>query len=472
MKKKILAFFIVIAFIFGVAACTIDNNDDTLDNNEIIGGDDDNDISNPENSGLPLSGNMFKNYMVNLEGAVSLGIIDQKPTKSSQAAPLSVQISLPLSDSQGDDDDQGEKKNYLVKVDDEDEIEEVIFYKEDENDENDEIKQEEIQGYVYKMHVYKNFVYISFTNLPESDINYNSNDFHITSYFCNNNYQSFVINIETGKVYSLSTFAYIEKIAGNIIFSGNDCYKMTVENDDLKFTALINNSNITVQGLFIDKFDRIFIINNSEDLKTSDAMYLKSSESFRYLLGSDGLMYKYAGTILKYFNQSGNLVDAENTNKAFISGPIPSGYLYPSIALIIRDGLAIEVTYFGLMVHAINTGSLDYFQVYFSQHDSSYIINGEVLFNVNNENGDRQLVHYKVNDMTMADFLNNTVPKTMLDVINASSLEIEDDTLVASVQKIGGTQKYRIWYDGTEMIVEPYAPIIYQTQIITIQPLN
>ena len=433
-------------------------------------------------SATPLKSNMFDGYWGDLSGAVSLGITDSKPNSDSTTGSALSSAYDPLTSSftilgQESSDD----KNFLVKIDSKGNIEEVRFIKGEE-----ELEQDNIDAYVYKMYVYENFIYMSFTDLPNNipeNVDYMMNGtFHKSYYKCDLHYQSFVINSKTGKVYSLSEFSEIRSIAGDHIVANEKLYKMSVgEDDELVFTSVISNENIHVYYADMDIYGKLFVANTMLTNETeSTVFYYPYGGETNYLFSEKGRMFVFGkgsliGQELRHYGPDGTIV---SPSKDCMDVIWPFGIVIQNGFEIFLEGIS-RPDYYGMGSGFYHAGGGIHVSVIddpgtemFVPFSGAMYIDGTVLAVIYGASGTSQLIQYRINEMTLDDLLRGEIPNTPIKVFNTQRFNMEYDTLIAEIQEIGSTQKWRISYNGGSVTVEEYAPIIYLPRIITIQPLN
>lgn len=431
---------------------------------------------------------MLKDCKVNLNDVEALGITEEKPraagnllfaTTTSQTA-------------------QTTGRNYFITFDENGDIEEVVFIKETTDE---EITQEELPAWIYKMYIYQNFVYISFTNIKTADYEKEKIMNFEMEYRCNGGYQSFVIDKNTGKVYSLSEFSKME-ISGNIVSSGGECYIMSVENDALTFTPIINNPNIPGTAK-IDKFGRIFIVNNVWEQTIGNIVFY--IRDYEHKMGEDGMMYivNWSDIIdrtVKYYNENGELVKAgpECNTKLFEDwgGQVIGGYgqgdsrntlddfggvqtvsKFSYSCAYIRDGFLVTYReYNDLIISDLDTleNLFSYsFVSGFRNVDrgcfTGCMFDGGLIVSMQNGSGEQQLFVCKIFEAERANPENMFLP---LNVKNFTDIYIEGDVLVVTTEEIGGTKTTYVYWNGTEVVVGNTVEVQYIPKPIIILPLN
>ena len=128
-------------------------------------------------------------------------------------------------------------------------------------------------------------------NVPE--------DFNTTNYMNNDLISTYIIDNLTGKIYSVEKlfdyyFGSFDIINNLIRINGvnyTDYYSFyTSENDELVFTKIVDNNDITVYNILMDKNGYIYITNNI--LNTFDAENNTVYTTQNLALGSDGYVYE------------------------------------------------------------------------------------------------------------------------------------------------------------------------------------
>ena len=135
------------------------------------------------------------------------------------------------------------------------------------------ITQEQLDGEIDKLYVLNNYVFISFVPIglskrpEEENLNYGSDGIALydkCDYFSDNTRQSFVINTETGYIYSINNF-HIKEIRGGCLLSNTDSYLYDFKinkADELEIFSLFTNDSINMLDCFKDCYGNIFIEND------------------------------------------------------------------------------------------------------------------------------------------------------------------------------------------------------------------
>ncbi|MCL2786055.1 MAG: hypothetical protein FWD81_02385 [Methanomassiliicoccaceae archaeon] len=231
------------------------------------------------------------------------------------------------------------------------------------------------------------------------------------------------------------------------------------------FTALINNDDITISDVLVDKYGRTYILNSHVNQTVNDIEYITR---YVHFISESGVAYVYTDEGYMQYDSEGNIVKIEDTCVDVIHYRSSNlNYFYSSIYF--REGFVMQIDIAKDIVYVwawALEGSLGYFYRSFG-NSSPHVIGGEIIIRA--EEG---LVHLRIQEITYDLFTTEEVPKTELNLTNIDKTYIENDTLIAERYHIGITEKYRISYDGTKMIVEEYAPLVHSMKVITIQPLN
>lgn len=181
------------------------------------------------------------------------------------------------------------------------------------------LTQDEMKAHISRVYVSGNFTFVVFVGKNGVDNKlYGGNDVRFFEYkdrdfggrynLEKNHCRSFIIDNESGHVYSLDD-TYIDcTYDGMVIAEGSEgtslLYDLSVnENDELVFTPIITNKNLGVGSFFKDKYGRKYIC---ADFRQDSEYYDEQTNSIFYAFGVYG-ENKY------YKNSNGEAVKVENS---------------------------------------------------------------------------------------------------------------------------------------------------------------
>jgi hypothetical protein len=145
---------------------------------------------------------------------------------------------------------------------------------------NQTVTQDEIPAQVNRLYVYNTYTYIQFVptttdtvqdvrpvdlGTPESDGYY---EYDKRDYYNDDYHQSFVIENNTGNIYSLENAVYIETINNGLLKIKDSSYVWDCrikENDELEIFTLFQNAMLGIGKYFKDKYGNNYIQNGSLD---------------------------------------------------------------------------------------------------------------------------------------------------------------------------------------------------------------
>lgn len=140
-------------------------------------------------------------------------------------------------------------------------------------DESPVITQDQLDGEIDKLYILNNYVFISFVPIgtsarpTEDNLVYGSDGIALydkREYYSDSKRQSFVINTDTGYIYSINNF-HIKEIKGGCLLSNNNSYLYDFkinENKELEIFSLFTNDSINMLDCFKDCYGNIFIEND------------------------------------------------------------------------------------------------------------------------------------------------------------------------------------------------------------------
>lgn len=166
---------------------------------------------------------------INLNGACSIGIVNKKTEGKAEA----------------------KKRNYLVTFDEENRIEEVVFFKDKTND-SGEITQESIKGEIDKCYVTREFTFLRFAAGGAEYNAYRDEEYYTWDYRCDDSYQSFVVDNATGKVYSLESVGSNCTLMQGGILADGVAYTLSIDGEDCRVKRIVDNPNIHVYSVCKD----------------------------------------------------------------------------------------------------------------------------------------------------------------------------------------------------------------------------
>ena len=420
-----------------------------------------------KNKTVAFDSKMLKDYKVNLNNSASLGIANK-----SSVTGTSANVSASVRNASQDE----EKRNYLVSIDNNDNVQDVVFYKG-----NKQLAQNQIPAQIDKLKVTKDFTYISFTTKEiDPNVRIKDNLYDNRDYLCDKTTQSFVIHNETGKIYSLAEISdNIVYLYRNIIRESNDkLYILSIENGNLIATNPIKNPNLNVSNLSIDKYGTIFIINTLADEVSDNCVYLYSDIGHSFLDGKfhcmspDGIMY--------YFEESGDLVYGSHirekikvkqfdANKTLVDVPENATVyfnLWPELYIIKNDYLLYSPMIGQCIQLALKNEDGDFVHKELEIVDNArfYFANGEAY---SFDHINKTLYHYTVNISGS----NYSLSKT--NILTCSEVLEGEDYIYAYQEGVTGLKKYKIYVQNGNVVTELVNNLIFgETEIIVVQPLN
>jgi hypothetical protein len=262
-----------------------------------------------------ISVGYLSNFMVDIGDATGLGILRDNPSASRSARSVTGTAS----------------RNYLVKTTaayipgsmewDETGLTKVAFiktttetvtipvYDEDGNVIGEElvenggtITQEEIQSQVNRLYVHNSYTFIQFVPIEIAGINdvrpayvgapdyYGYSEYDRQNYYNDDYHQTFVIENNTGNIYSLDNGLYIETVHNGLLKIKDRPYIYDCRinsNNELEVFSLFQNTAVTVYDYYKDKYGNNYIYNNTLDTTdaTTNTIYFKRPE---YIAASNG----------------------------------------------------------------------------------------------------------------------------------------------------------------------------------------
>lgn len=432
MKKRIVIAVTVLALVFMIAGCTV----------RPVGGG-----TSGKNRLDDLNG-----CRISLAGAQSVGIL-QKDMREASGAKASGSA----------------KKNFLVTFDDSGNIHDVVFMKTVLGTDT-EIKQEQIAAQVDKVYVAKRFTYVRFTTKQDiEDGRKNDRDFDTKDYLCNDTYQSFVIDNLSGKVYSLAGQNVVTRVGACYIICGNKYYKPEIKNNDLVLTPYVTNPKITVNGVTEDKFGTVFVENDTTAETVGNTVYYKNSRYLfdgpQYRLGDDGMMYVVTEDSLDYsvqrYTQAKQLETIGNNVTVTLLNDTNSYHFLVRNELLYRYNENIMSTFY-------RTGETFYYASCHTTDVRDFAAAGGVLFGINKNDA---LAAYKAVKTGESSYYPYTMQETLTG-ITATTIASMGSYLLATVEKVSGTQRYKVYMNGDTPVIELLDSLTYSDNLITVQPLN
>lgn len=431
-----------------------------------------------------LSPDMLKNAFVDLSDVKSLGISSQTAGSNSNIGKLSLINSVKAEGS--------ETTNFFVKVNENDQLEKVVFYK-SKTEINipdfpnmDKIFQDDMDAIINKLYVSEKFTYISFVKkgstsyctreLHELNNPYSgkSCDYDRISYFCNDDEQSYVIDNLTGKIYSFANhfkeINFIDENQIHIVNNNTQCvYLLSIIEGNLNITRAINNTEINVFQVDIDKWGKTYIRNDKINSSEDGIVYYTHNN---HILSHDKTMFYHENdndnnAYICYYDEFGNKKAIDKSfDNAF------SDNIYSYSLKMIKNGYGFYNNRFFTIVEdesddtktkivysdnqIINTGSMFFVNNFF------YFVNNNFLkyFDINILDIDNIDINIMENCATLAD--------------NTNTLYYKKGDILTEKYTTTTLQKYRIVI-ATESglpVLELYDSKMYGQEIIVIQPLN
>lgn len=356
------------------------------------------------------------------------------------------------------------KRNYLVTFDENNNFKEVIFLKDAQN-ESGEITQEQIAGEIDKCYVSDRFTFLRFTSRT---INYNAywrTDYYSTDYLCNNDYQSFAVDNLTGKVYSLESVGSVQKICKYSVVIGYSHYYLSADENGLRLEKVVNNPNVRVCGVARDKYGNTFVATDSVDECEGTTYYYNISNLTHnkdYALGTDGRMYFIEDFSvdyrINYFGADMNLYPVEDGVKTTMYSDYKSNYSY-----ILKDNHFFILSDVSIRVYSKKDSLFKNTTNGFSIVEQPTVIDN-YIFGIKERTN--MLCLYDFAEYDYGDFL------TEQEILAVKEFSNQGDYLLATVESVSETKKYKIWPENGKIETELYDRISYGGEVFTIQSLN
>lgn len=377
----------------------------------------------------------------------------------------------------------GVKSNALISVDQQNKINDVIYYKNAGSGAESEV--DISSWYVRNFKVTKSFIFIYYVNY---DCEMMTDKFLSNS----NNDQSFAIHKESGKIYSLSEVPNIELIVGDFVRQNNKFYKVSVVDGNLRVSKLSSNDNIKEYYATEDKYGNIYVLNDTLNNEKHGNLYYYTQKEYGggvyYGCGDDGVMYiiDYTESIyfpVSSFDGSMNVTPVTAPLTREIKITISTGYDSANISLktdllIFKAGKCfhIKLNNWSDDVQAFKWyedkwSSIGYGKGYFwlgglgfafSYNMRVYYIGGELLILAEHE-----LFHFNMEIYTGEDNMYRGEK-----ILNCKAIETDGDNLIVTTEGINGTTKSLVYAQDGQVKTKPLSEIYYDAVIITIQPLE
>lgn len=188
-----------------------------------------------------------------------------------------------------------------------------------------EITQEELDSQINKIYTTREYTYLQFVapvegsgtytyrtadgatgkedvELRPEGMTYDENgvaEFDKGDYFTGELTASFVIDNETGYIYKIENL-HILRFENGLLWAKSKNVESyfsigTDENDNLVFTDVMPNKDVTVEGVFLDPYGWTYVLNNRVDEKISESKIIYTTRRADYLFDSEGNVYHNVG---------------------------------------------------------------------------------------------------------------------------------------------------------------------------------
>ncbi len=367
------------------------------------------------------------NTYVDLSGAASIGIVNKKIGGDSE-----------------------KKRNYLVTFDKDNNIEEVVFYK-DKTNESGGITQESIKGEIDKCYVAGQLTFLRFAVGGVDGSDYIPSDYYIKDYICDDSYQSFVVDNQTGKVYSLETIGSLSKVSTYSVVIDRIYYYLSVSGQGLQITRVVNNPNVSVENVFKDKYGHTFIQTDKLAEVDGKTVYYTYEQ---HLFGDDGRMYLLEESFwdysIHYYDENLQLRDVENNLTTRL------WYKEDYNNFLLKNNCLYELAY-GLAIRYCPRRENSLFEYADSVDTKNPVILGTTIFGLSDG-----LCVYEYKDGQM----------TKTHIMDLNTYYEKEDYLIATVESASDTKQYKIWVENGTVKKELIEQTVYDEEIFVVQPLN
>ncbi len=385
---------------------------------------------------------------INLNGACSIGIVNKKTEGKAEA----------------------KKRNYLVTFDEENRIEEVVFFKDKTND-SGEITQESIKGEIDKCYVTREFTFLRFAAGGAEYNAYRDEEYYTWDYRCDDSYQSFVVDNTTGKVYSLESVGSNCTLMQGGILADGVAYTLSIDGEELRVKRIVDNPNIHVYSVCKDIYDNLFVCTDILDEVDGKIYYFKSTwgTSFSLALGSDGRMYAiedvdYEDYRVRYFDKNMHLKDVEDD----VTVTMPKITYFSNLSFVLKNNCLCTIesgSYSYVRAFARNENSIFGYPLFEKDGmgvyapNEAYII-ADTVFGFEEYTG----------EVCAYDWFESGV--TREEILKAKTCCKEENYLVATAESASATKKYKIWMENGVVKTELIKQTVYEEEIFTLQALN
>lgn len=381
-------------------------------------------------------------------------------------------------------------------------------------DSNRTITQEEIPAQINKLHVNSDYMFMQFValvnksgdyhyyegdqlkweyvDLRPDELVYDENgisEYDLTNYYSSALSQSFVVDLKNGFIYKISDINILKICDENVVQDVNgNFYKMTINaNNELTFTDIMPNKDVSINNVVTDKYGYIFVANSNinsvdEDNKIiyfTDKLYMISDDKQVYLIDYIN------GTLLNEINKiviNGIEEDIDITNLT-VSGLslIKQNFISPNIigyykgyvvyqqniygdggAILIEDSIIYQ-TSVRRNIHWFNQDFTTSTLILFLDNNLYYM-------NVNLDDylGTKSLINFtdftKISDKQLA-----RVTENYYQIIGGNKILIKN---VYAEKTVTSTNYYKLVNDNNEIKLELLENKEYSQNMYIFQPIN
>ena len=375
-----------------------------------------------------------------------------------------------------------DNKNFMVKLDENGNLEDVVFL----DNSYDKITQEQIAGQIDKLCVTEKFTFIMFvknTNTNLSQWETPDDNYHLDGYMCDADNQSFAIDNATGKIYSLASLCGNKVVAiwkdyvilhtlNNSSFEGGRPFALKINNGDFVATNLVPNPSISWDDIVTDKFGNTYVAVYAQNERSDNVFYYYYNggtiwKGIKYCKGNNGFVYKV--NVTTPFDIMAGECSIVRMGADFEESALNSDDAFVvnfdfDTTIIVKDNKLFWSYGSDFHYADYNDGKYKQTEREYS-NGSSPVFLGEEVFYIGRFAGNyNKLYHY--------DWITKT-ETFLLGGVSADNLKLEGkEFLYAYVDSVTGTKKYQIAFANGIPSVTLVSNIVYDRSVITIQPLN
>lgn len=478
--KKFLCILLAICFVFLLAACggrperENTTGGDTEQTEKDPEGEKDPDVEDEtSNEGeiVQLSAQMFENARVELDGAENIGIIVEEEEDPELTGTTT-------------------ERSYIVSFNEDGTFDKITFLFTSTDEYSDgtyRVTQEQIEGNPIKLYVTDTFIFLAYRTGMMSDYEKEDPDYEITY---NSSDENFVIDRATGKLFSLKELTRFRVVSNSVVEYSNPAsnyYRLSVEDGALTVTDLLPNKNIEARFVVEDKFGNCYVQTDSYEGKEGNVVYGMNL----FYTGNDGYVYEMTEDIVMAYSLGNTYLlrrygSDGNVEQNWSADTIIRFYSWRDIA-----DTAAYIMLMGNEVYVFRPDSGDLYYFWYGERtDAGTVVSKEYLWYMDGAvpvapgmiaayatygTGQSDQIWYY--DMTEKYIDDRVESRNQGYICDRGILYTEGNKAFVRMEEAMGTTIYELVLttgeDGDPSVeAKLYLEIVYQAEVVTIQPLN